>query len=188
MGKDLFTALGVPQHNRDFKKVDQFEHQESSSNDTEDESILEDDPDLDVQHSYKERIDNGEFMDLVKRPLAGSAISTFTNRGMQNKKSVDKWMSSKFMPQVGMVLMNDDIPVSLYVLFRLVMPHNLAVEYAEKYNKEFLQPGSCSEFDLISALTGVQVGGRKDMLKVVQKIGTYHPSLTGFFKSLMGNS
>lgn len=161
------------------KRVDDFISEEDAA-----ESMPNEDVDFDKMEEYKKLTDERSYMELVRRPLPGSIISVFKDRKMRNGKSMEQWFKKSFLKKTGMMLFTSSISVPIYLTLRMVMPHQLAVEKAEevtglgeKHNKD--------DYELISAITEMNVQNRQDLKNVLVKIGTYHPELSDFFTSLM---
>lgn len=137
--------------------------------------------------SIKKEIESLDFIELVRYPKKGSIIAILSDRKMQNKKSIDKLLMDVLMPQMTTAFLSGDLPLLPYFLFRLVLPHQVALEQAEIAHQKFLSKGLLSELELVGQLMNMegQIKERGDIRKVIMKIGSYHPPLATFLMNVM---
>jgi len=142
------------------------------------------DIDYESMEKYNKIVNDKSFMELVKQPLPGSVIATFKDRKMRNSKEMDKWFKHSFLKKTMAVIITSATSIPLYVFFRLVMPHAIAIEKAEEVTK-MQKDRDLDDYDVLSGMTGEEIRSRTDFKKIIMKVGMYHPELINHFQSLM---
>jgi len=136
----------------------------------------------DLPISLKDLLDKTtSIKKLLQQPRAGSIISSL--RRKKNNKDVESWMTKTILPELLLVVQDDDVPVMTYIVFRLGLAHNHASALAEDLKKNVLDHGS-DEWTLLSALTDGELSKRSDLSKFLRKIISYHPVLLNQIKSM----
>lgn len=128
--------------------------------------------------------DIADLSELIKKPLPGSIIDAFRDPKRRTKKFAEKLATDSLLPNLVPILFSDEIPMEMYVLFRIVMPHKKAVASAEKIS-EIATEHRVSTTAVLSEISGFDVKKRSDIKKIITKAINYHPHLATTLKGFV---
>lgn len=118
-----------------------------------------------------------KWIDLVRSPQKGSVIAFMSNHKNRTKTSVQSYMWERLSKDVSTLWMSSDTPLDLYILYRLVCPHPVAVTVSDYLQKHVLAKGKMDVLKLIGELSEVDVSNRTDLRKVFGRVTQYHPAI-----------
>jgi len=131
--------------------------------------------------------DIASFKELLKHPLPGSLIEVFKDPKRRNKSYLVSFATDSFIPNILPILFSDDIPMEIYVLFRLVVPHKKAIAVAEQIG-ELAREHKMSATAVLGEISGLDIKQRSDLKKVLSSVLNYHPhigqTLSSFLKKV----
>lgn len=119
---------------------------------------------------------------LLKNPEPGSIIMAFKDPQRRTKAHLTKFATDSLVPNLVPILFSDDIPMEMYVIFRLVLPHKKAIAVAEKIGV-IAKERKMSPTDVLAKISGLDIKSRSDLKKVITKVINYHPHIGATMKS-----
>lgn len=120
--------------------------------------------------------------DLIIHPQPGSLISVFKDPKKRTKGHVVKFATESFVPNIVPILFSDGIPMEMYVIFRIVLPHKKAVAVAEKIGK-MAKEHNMTVSQVLSEISGMDIKNRSDLKQILVKAMNYHPHIGQVLKS-----
>lgn len=122
--------------------------------------------------------------DLLIHPQPGSIIMAFKDPQRRSKAHMLKFATESFLPNIAPILFSDDIPMEMYVIFRIVLPHKRALAVAEKIGKISRESG-VKPVEILSQISGLDIKDRSDVKKVLLKALNYHPHIGQVLSSFL---
>lgn len=92
------------------------------------------------------------------------------------KATFESYFKDRFLKELGLTFMQDDVDMPSYVLMRLIYPHTASLDIAEAVGIQ-AQQGNKSTYEILSAMTGHSITKRSDIMKLVKKIAARSPKL-----------
>lgn len=117
------------------------------------------------------------FDSLLKNPQPGSIILAFKDSKRQTKAHVVKFATDNFIPNLLPIFFSDDIPMEMYVIFRMVLPHKRAIAAAEEIGKVSKESGR-TPTEILAEMANLDIKTRADLQKVLAKVLNYHPHIS----------
>lgn len=120
--------------------------------------------------------------DLIIHPLPGSLIMVFKDPMKRTKNHVVKFATDSFVPNLVPILFSDDVPMEMYVIFRIVLPHKKAVAVAEKIGV-LAKQHNIPVTQVLAQISGMDIKNRSDLKQILVKVMNYHPHIATVLKS-----
>lgn len=117
----------------------------------------------------------GQYVKLCSQPHQGSLLH-FANKAGVRKTDVERYVTSRWGPNLGMNLFDDQVDPYTYFIYSLVVPHNTALSVAE-HVQSITQKNNVQPFDLLAKLTGFRIDSRSDILNIVRTVARRSPKL-----------
>jgi hypothetical protein len=175
--RTLSDVLGASyEHNRsEYKEKKDFKSKETKSDEELDDGEAK--TFLAEMEGDNADIENIKSLDdLLIHPQEGSIIMAFKDPKRRTKGHIIKFATDSFIPNLAPILFSDEIPLEMYVIFRLVLPHKKALAVAEKIgtlSRDHKVPPS----EILAGISGMDIKSRSDVKKILMKALNYHPHI-----------
>lgn len=115
--------------------------------------------------------------DLLKHPKPGSIILAFQDPKRRTKAHLVKFATDSFLPNLAPIMFSDEVPMEMYVIFRLVLPHKKALAVAEKIG-QLAKESKMTTTQVLAEISGLDIKSRGDLKKILMKVINYHPHIS----------
>jgi hypothetical protein len=126
----------------------------------------------------QERISNSNFWDFVKKPMDGSLLESMLSKDF----NFEKWFKEKGMDEFSTAFFAAEVPVTCFLLHRLVMPYSEAIDVATRLSQAY---EGKTEYEIVSDVTNRKIVKKADFLKLVKSIVAYHPSVANKLRNMV---
>lgn len=120
--------------------------------------------------------------DLIVHPQPGSLIMAFKDPKRRTKAHLIKMATDSFIPNIVPIVFSDDVPMEMYIIFRLVLPHKKALAVSEKIGR-IGREQNIPVTQVLAEISGFDIKKRSDLKQIILKALNYHPHITSSLKS-----
>lgn len=150
----------------------------------------EDDMDEAESSSFLAELEGGDaevndiksLHDLIVHPHEGSLIMAFKDPKRRTKAHLIKMATDSFIPNIVPIVFSDDVPMEMYIIFRLVLPHKKALAVSEKIGT-IAREQNLPVTQVLAEISGFDIKKRSDLKQIILKALNYHPHITSSLKS-----